>query len=334
MAKGIEINGQLRGKRGGVVYYRQGGQQISRTRNFAPRNPQTFAQRVQRAFLANASKAAVGLKGIIDHSFEGVPYGAASVRYFESKAQQTLKVATPTTVQGNKICPLIPLDATGFPVAEYPISKGTLSPVAFNAEHNAGNGSIIGVRSYGTTETASIAQITVAEFCQLFGLTFGDQLTIVAISGRESDGAVGFEEILNDNVLENIVRINFAADSQNLPMFDAQGAINSAVLVAEKSNKTDIVKGLIDNGWVRLEIGDEDMSAVGMIASRYENGAWRRSSEKLRIATFLGNDAMSDKLTSGGWNFMQSIIWLLTGSDTAYEEYFLNKENNSGPSIG
>lgn len=328
------MNGQLRGKRGGVVYYRQSGQQISRTRNFAPRNPQTFAQRVQRAFLANASKAAVGLKGIIDHSFEGVPYGATSVRYFQSKAQLALKVATPSDVQGNKICPLIPLDATGFPVAEYPVSKGTLTPVAWNPTHNAGSGAIMGLESYGTTETQSIEQVTVAEFCQLFGLTFGDQLTIVTISGRESDGAVGFDEIMNDNVLSTIVRINFAANSANLPMFDAQGAINPAVIVADKSNNTDLIKGLIDRSIVRLEIGDEEFSAAAMIASRYENGAWRRSSEKLRISNFLGDDAMADKLTAGGWNFMQSMIWLLTGSDTAYEEYFLNKENNSGPSLG
>ena len=75
MAKGIAINGMLRGKLGGVVYSRVNGEQISRVKAEVVRNPKTTAQMAQRAIFATATQAYSLMKPIVDHSRERVPYG-------------------------------------------------------------------------------------------------------------------------------------------------------------------------------------------------------------------------------------------------------------------
>lgn len=82
MARGIEINGQLRGKRGGVVYTRMDGQQVSRARNFAPKNPRTNKQLYQRAIMATVAQAYAAGKDIFDHSFQDIEAGEKSQRHF------------------------------------------------------------------------------------------------------------------------------------------------------------------------------------------------------------------------------------------------------------
>ena len=91
MAKGIDINGQLRGKRGGVVYYRTNGQQISRARNFAPKNPKTDKQLIQRAVTASVIKMYQAGKAILDHSFEGKSVPAGSMREFQRVNMNALR---------------------------------------------------------------------------------------------------------------------------------------------------------------------------------------------------------------------------------------------------
>lgn len=327
------MNGQLRGKRGGVVYYRSLGQQVSRSRNFSPRNPKTFAQMIQRLFLANASKAAVGLKEVVDHSFEGVAYGSESVRHFQSMAQAALKAATPTAKGTTKICPLVPMDALGFPVANFMISSGTLKAPQYTI-NVVETGSINRIACDNGIEAESLTAVTVQQLCDALGVTIADQLTFVLTNGKVSDGAANFEEFMYDNAVASIVRLNFKQDAASQPVFTAGGLINTAVLVTEKSNNSADLQFSLDSDTISIAPGYE-CSAVGIIASRYENGAWRRSTSYLKTAAIVSSQEFNDEqLEFYGWNYLQSTITLLTGSDTAYEEYFLNKESNSGPSLG
>lgn len=328
------MNGQLCGKRGGVVYYRAQGQQVSRSRNFNPRNPKTFAQMFQRLCLANASKAAVGLKEVIDHSFEGVAYGSESVRHFQSMAQAALKSATPTAKGTTKICPLVPMDALGFPVANFMISSGTLKAPAYTFGVDA-EGYIAELDCDNNIAAASLAAVTVQQLCDALGITLADQLTIVLTAGKVSDGAVNFEEFMYDNEISTIVRLNFLQTAATEAAFDENGKIKPSVLVLEKSNNYNDVTFALEEGGTLTITPDVKCSAVGIIASRYENGAWRRSTSYMKTAAIQSSSEFNDdQLNYFGWNYLDSTLKLLTGSDTAYEEYFLNKENNSGPSVG
>lgn len=76
--------GQARGRVGSVVFSRRMGKQITRTYNAEPSNPKTRAQALQRAQFATVIAASVGLKEVINNSFDGVKNGQESVNKFVS----------------------------------------------------------------------------------------------------------------------------------------------------------------------------------------------------------------------------------------------------------
>ena len=60
------------------------GQQITKDRVTSVSNPQTIAQMDQRLLLPMVANARTRLAGLVDHSFEGVPYGYQSLQKFSS----------------------------------------------------------------------------------------------------------------------------------------------------------------------------------------------------------------------------------------------------------
>lgn len=82
MAKDNLFLGFGRGKVGDVVFYRRDGQQITRARNRAPRNPNTFRQQVQRSVSANCQRLYSAGMQVFNHSFEGLKVGEGCQREF------------------------------------------------------------------------------------------------------------------------------------------------------------------------------------------------------------------------------------------------------------
>lgn len=327
MAKGIDINGQLRGKRGGVVYYRANGQQISRSRNFNPNNPQTMAQMLQRLALANASKASKGLKEIIDHSFEGVRYGADSVRHFESKAQLALKAAFTGGDAGNRFCAFVPMDALGFPVAEYLISSGSLPSAKCSATRNDENGYITGFRSVDNVPTGvTSATITPRQFCETLGVNVDSQITILLTSAEESIGGAGSEVIFNDNVIDSVIRINFDQTKLDEAMVE-DNHIKASVIVADKSQNLDFLEVYVADGKIDI-FPDRENSGAAIIVSRFVDGQWRRSTEKLSIAAPNGSADPAANIEYWGWNWYDEIVKTLFKGAAVVEDRLLNKEDN------
>ena len=76
--------GQARGRVGSVVFSRRMGKQITRTYNAEPANPKTRAQALQRAQFSTVIAASVGLKEVINNSFDGAKNGQESVNKFVS----------------------------------------------------------------------------------------------------------------------------------------------------------------------------------------------------------------------------------------------------------
>lgn len=70
MAKGNPFLGQARGKVGDIVLYRAYGEQITRSRNKHPRNPDTALQMAQRLIFTTVSQASKFLLPVVDHAFE------------------------------------------------------------------------------------------------------------------------------------------------------------------------------------------------------------------------------------------------------------------------
>lgn len=82
MAKSSSFFGLRTGSTKSLTFQVLRGLQITKDRVTRVANPRTDAQMQQRAVLPMVAAARSALKGLIDHSFEGVPYGEQSLRKF------------------------------------------------------------------------------------------------------------------------------------------------------------------------------------------------------------------------------------------------------------
>lgn len=82
MAKSSSFFGLRTGSTKSLTFQVLRGQQITKDRVTRVSNPRSTAQMQQRAVLPMVAAARSALKGLIDHSFEGVPYGEQSLRKF------------------------------------------------------------------------------------------------------------------------------------------------------------------------------------------------------------------------------------------------------------
>lgn len=84
MAKSKSFFGLRTGSTKSLTFQTYRGQQITKDRVTSVSNPQTTAQMEQRLLLPMVANARTRLSGLIDHSFEGVPYGYQSLQKFSS----------------------------------------------------------------------------------------------------------------------------------------------------------------------------------------------------------------------------------------------------------
>lgn len=84
MAKSKSFFGLRTGSTKSLTFSVYRGTQVTKDRVTRVANPRTIAQMQQRAKLPLVAAARVALAGLVDHSFEGVPYGQASLQKFSS----------------------------------------------------------------------------------------------------------------------------------------------------------------------------------------------------------------------------------------------------------
>lgn len=84
MAKSKSFFGLRTGSTKSLTFSVYRGTQITKDRVTRVANPRTIAQMQQRAKVPLVAAARVALAGLVDHSFEGVPYGQASLQMFSS----------------------------------------------------------------------------------------------------------------------------------------------------------------------------------------------------------------------------------------------------------
>ena len=117
MAKSKSFFGLRTGSTKSLTIQVYRGQQITKDRVSRVTNPRTTLQMEQRSKLPIVAAARSALKGLVDHSWEGVPYGEQSLRTFSSKnlsagALKVYSYASP--------------DAPSPGIAEFQVSQGSL----------------------------------------------------------------------------------------------------------------------------------------------------------------------------------------------------------------
>lgn len=289
MAKGIAINGQLRGKLGGVVYYRSNGQQISRARAENVSNPNTQPQRIQRMVMATVMQAYSLTKEITDHSFEGVKYKQDSMAFFQRVNANKLRsmisaenASFQPSFTAPKVQALIPNG--------YTISRGSLSPVPFSFQEGAASARYPVFGDSFANNVYSI-DITLSMFMKSLRAVAGDMVTLVWFDGDSvlyslTDGENDRENI--KYVTMRYIRIkfkdNYTSDelSENIFAEGEAGSIvfNRDLVVEDESSNLELLEeiGIQTIGEQNYMVfPNVDAHAIGAIRSRRDNGVWRRS---------------------------------------------------------
>lgn len=279
MAKGIEMNGMLRGKRGGVVYSRSNGEQISRVRVTQIANPKTTKQQAQRCIFATATAAYSKMKAICDHSFEGVKYGAKSQQAF-MKENLALMRNRAAADEGNFLIPNISVLMAN----PYLISKGSLNSLNHVDYSRLDSGIKLINGSY--TENNPL---TAGEYKNTMGINFGDQITVVAIIDKGGDpvGSYAGREYRNFKFV--YCRITLKDNAQASDIVLNENDFGNAVIVENIAGPDSISQESFtfttSNNELKIVVSErhDSVLAAAVIHSAKEGDKWLRSTEHLHL---------------------------------------------------
>ena len=191
MSKNLSLLNGGSGKIGEIVLQRH---HVQRVRKREIKNPRTFGQIAARVVTATMTGMLVGLKGVVDHSFENVPYGAKSLAHFRKlNAKNLMALAKEDLEKQVYECEgaFLPKGFIGCLPNEVIVSQGSL-PYDHSYlpwfDPNEGNNGQLKMMS-GVT-SVDITGMTVAEWLwEFWGLRPGQQLTWIFI-GSDSTGLV------------------------------------------------------------------------------------------------------------------------------------------------
>lgn len=293
MAKGNMFLGMSRGSVGDVTFYRNRGNQVARARNRAPMNPKTEAQTIQRMILATASKAYSRMKGIVDHSFQGIQYGGVSQSYFLKRAMEDIRnwVAQTITITGEYPAALrnpllyrglaFPLDAHQAGVGLL-ISEGTIPsvPAVLNTPEE---GADAVVDYFGGVMTVEGNFPTVRAVMNAFGAQKGDQITSVGLltDGSFSASRYVIKSDATDDELDSDWEVDAAA-------FDELKTIYGNVYIDFKAGAAANQR----KAFVSAQSGE--LIAASVIISRKVGDVWQRSTQRLVWLSDAGDYTITD----------------------------------------
>ena len=299
MAKSKSFFGLRTGSTKSLTFQVYRGQQITKDRVYRVSNPRTEAQMTQRALIPIVAAARSALKGLVDHSFEGVPYGEASLKEF-SKQNLRTGVLSVTSYSPNGV------SNPGF--ADLIVSNGSIH-VPFNIESTT-NGNTVKVSSIqyppfklpATDKGASADAIfkyleTYARKNNVAIIAPGTQLTFLTIyqSGfvKVNTGTGTIDAPTSGFILDRIYIPNGDSDSENAKEVNDKWKVSAAVAqdanLVELSNSNGNKLTIACDGSLSIRssaketLANDNNCGMALILSRYVNGVWKRSPSRLTI---------------------------------------------------
>lgn len=286
MAKSNSFFGLRRGSTKSLTFAVNDGMQITKDRVTQVKNPRSKAQMAQRCLLKTMSLAYAGMKSILDHSFEGIPYGARSMRHFQSINFNLIKAArfaTAKTIGYAKYGDSTPN------LGQYVIAQGSLSQPNFNAF-------TLGVQGSGISIAISDVT-TVADFATKLGIGLGELITICAQiqSTRNSVAFAWVRFTLPSNAAAPISEIQVESNLNVEASFD--NGVSAVVSVADFGSDT--AKGALYTA----------------IRSKYSANGWLRSKAILNLIT--GTLTYEDEYKEALHTYPTGEEYPLNGSDSS-----------------
>ena len=304
MARSKSFFGLRTGSTKSLTFQVYRGQQITKDRVYRVSNPRTDAQMTQRALIPIVAAARSALKGLIDHSFEGVPYGEASLREF-SKQNLRAGALSVTSYSPNGV------SNPGF--ADLIVSNGSIN-VPYTIHSTEEENSISGLQDlpsfrFPTAEEGASADVifkyleTYARTNNVALIAPGTQLSFLTIyqSGtvKVNTGNGTIDVPTSNFALTRIYIPNGDSDSENAKAINDQWKVeeeiyaSSAAATLINSNGDKIKFYCYDSGdgkghiqitsEPKVTIQSSNNCGIAFILSRFENGVWKRSSSRLTI---------------------------------------------------
>ena len=281
----------LKGRVGSVVYRNRGGVNVASQIPANVKNPQSILQQKQRMKFNSVSQAYSCLKGVVDHSFEGVTYGAPSMAKFMKDNALLYTLDGPKhgfVAKGNSA--LAP--------GAFKISQGSLPSIGFKATDDG----IPGANPIGGNDTTCIfdnlftmaapafANVRYTDLLAVLNMQKGDQLTLISVVSKKMStfGANSTIPQLTESEMKK-VRFVFSEDASDTTLaFISSGGrniINPAILT-ESENSTDVEFLIGDDKTLAFAMSDAikkayAVYAYGVIASRRSGSTWLRSTQYL-----------------------------------------------------
>lgn len=256
MAKSNSFFGLRRGSTKSLTFAVNDGMQITKDRVTQVKNPRSKAQMAQRCLLKTISLAYSSMKSILDHSFEGVSYGALSMRHFQSinfNLVKAARFATAKTIGYAKYGDSTPN------LGQYVIAQGSLIQPNFHGFAVTVQGSGISIAVSDVT--------TVADFATKLGIGLGEIITVCA-QIQSTKNAVAFAWVrftLPNDAAASVSDIKVESNLSVEATFES--GVSAVVTVADFG--ADTAKGVLYTA----------------IRSKYSASGWLRSKAVLNLVS-------------------------------------------------
>ena len=256
----------------------------------------------QRALIPIVAAARSALKGLIDHSFEGVAYGEASLKEFSKHNLRagalTVTSYSPNGVSNPGFADLIvsngsinvPYQVKSTDAANTVITDAQEFPAFKFPEAAKGDRADVILKYLETYAKANNVAI-IAPGTQLSFLTIYQSGTVKVNTGKETIDAPTSAFALN-----RVYIPNGDSDSQNAKDINDQWKVHNAVAQDANTatlinNNGDTIQFLYEHDDISRENSIKivsrpnvtDNCGLALILSRYENGVWKRSASRLKI---------------------------------------------------
>lgn len=310
MGKNNLLIGTARGKLGDIVFYRTGGEQRFRTR-VRPTNPRSNAQLLQRCVVATVVKAYSPMINVCDHAFQNYNgklknqerYMRLNIMKFRPVAVGQVERWDPIKFSETTAYNWAKKDDVNTYVNPYIVSEGDLPSLQLNADATT-----IGTRMvpYINFNGYTLQNMTYQNFCDVLGLTAGDQLTFIWQTADSETGAV-------QNTAYSRIILMPNSGNMNEKMWTEQDTAGTAYAVLNDPNShnfgnlTIAYSTTTGSNFVvniaflpdREYMDPANLAAEAIITSRFENNIWRRSnSEMVVMPNYRSLSSIQDAMAS------------------------------------
>lgn len=267
------------------------GKQVTKERVEHVKNPRSLAQMRQRMFMVTAGLAYSNMNNIVDHSFEGLTYGARNMnRFMQLNLDKIRRTAGQTPTQFSiarykydYLCP-----------GAYVVSEGSLpskSESFINLSGTSYTDTDLNLGGFAYTG----ANPTLGDFKAHYGVQGGDMLTVVAQVGDADNISAAVEGWLGE-VKFGILRLHIPTSADTTEILSSNFAdlfqiesIGLTAAIAASDSRADISID-VDADWMSAAC----IFSAAMIHSRKADSKWLRSTESLIVHPAVVNILISE----------------------------------------